>query len=169
MRGNTINLGHTIGGETTGNVLNGISLNNSIYTPPQIDGVSMKFGGGGAKNKRNMKMNMTTINGNDFSATQQTRAGSVNMDPRFTMSMQDQPTGKVFDYTQKNINKLKELKNQNYVKSKNTITNIYERMQVRKTTNGEMNKLTNLNGFLSSGIKQRFMNIPMHSEMVSEM
>ena len=46
-----------------------------------------------------------------------------------------------FDYKIKNMMKLKEIKNHNLEKSKLMISNIYDELEVRKLTKGELGQL----------------------------
>lgn len=64
---------------------------------------------------------------------------------------------RILDHKKNNISRVKEIKNYNFEKSKNIITNIYEKLDVRKTTLGEMRPLINIDKFLHEGIKARFM------------
>lgn len=68
-----------------------------------------------------------------------------------------QNTQNLFDYTKKNKNSLKQYKNQKNIDNKNVIQSIHDKLEVYKVTNGEMNKLTNLNSFLSIAIKKKFL------------
>ena len=61
--------------------------------------------------------------------------------------------------------KLKEMKNKSLEKSKDMIQNIYEELEVRKLTKGELSQLTNINAFLSKGVKDRFLQMQSHAKL----
>jgi len=61
--------------------------------------------------------------------------------------------------------KLKEIKNINLEKSKLMIHNIYEELEVRKLTKGELGQLTNINAFLSKDVKDRFLHLQSHVKL----
>ena len=60
---------------------------------------------------------------------------------------------------------LKDIKNVNLEKSKMMISNIYDELEVRKITKGELSQLTNINAFLSKDVKDRFLHLPSHVKL----
>lgn len=61
--------------------------------------------------------------------------------------------GHMFDFTKKNIDAVKALKNQSYVQSKFSVQDVYERLQVPRVTNGNMEKLAKLGSLLHTDVK----------------
>ena len=76
---------------------------------------------------------------------------------------------KVIDHILKNHQMAQRMKNSDLEKAKKKINSIYEQLGVRKITNGDLRRLQNISGFLSSQVKDTFMKIPMHNELTQNM
>jgi len=69
------------------------------------------------------------------------------------------------DHRLKNIRDIKDIKNQNFERSRLAIQRIHQQLEVSKVMRGHSYQLSNINGFLHQGIKDKFLQHPVHKQL----
>lgn len=129
---------------------NPLTLSTNLYTPPVVEGLSQSAAISKILNTRNKRHTRTlTVGGQD--STENYSVYKSDMQASLDHSRH------MFDFTKKNINTLKQIKHQGYVQSRYSVKNVYERLQVQRVTNGNMEKLVKLGNLLNTDVRQKFM------------